>query len=122
MRELIKKQLELCSFANLSTYDPETSTFKIPRYVKPHFELGNMYLVQVSGAIVGNTDSVVAANYNNGSAPQFQFLKIFVSKSLGKMIYVDSIGFDPETRQDSTVMWSGWLPVDELTLISNIVM
>lgn len=121
MRDLIKKQLELCSFADLSNYDPETNTFKIPKYTKPHFELGNMYLVQLSGILVGNTNSVVATNYNNGTAPQFQFLKIFVSKALGKMIYVDSIGFDPETRTDSTVMWSGWLPTEELTLISNIV-
>ena len=122
MRDLIRKQLQSCSYANLNNYNPETRTFNIPKYQKPHFVLGNMYLVQVSGAVVGNTTSVVATNYNNGTAPGFQYLKIFVSKSLGKMIYVDSIGFDPDTKRDVNVMWSGWLPTEELTIISQVVM
>jgi hypothetical protein len=122
MRELIKQQLKNCSYADLSHFDPATNTFLIPRYQKPHFALGNMYLVQVSGALVNNTSSVIAANYNNGTAPSFNYLKIFVSKSLGKMIYVDSIGFDPSTKQDINIMWSGWLPTEELTLISQVVL
>ena len=122
MREIIKQQLQNCSYANLSNYDPATQTFLIPKYQKPHFVLGNMYLVQLSGALVNNISSVIAANYNNGTAPMYPFLKIFVSKSLGKMIYVDSLGFDPQTKQDINVLWSGWLPVDELTLISQVVM
>jgi hypothetical protein len=81
-----------------------------------------MYLVQVSGALVGNTHSVVATNYNNGTASMYPYLKIFVSKSLGKMIYVDSLGFDPQTKQDINVLWSGWLPTEELTMLSTIMM
>ena len=122
MRELIEQQLKNCSYANLNNFDPDTCTFKIPKYVKPHFALGQMYLVQVSGAVVNNTDSVIAANYNNGTAPKFPYLKIFVSKTLGKMIYVDSLAFDPQTKQDINIMWSGWLPVDELTMLSTIMM
>lgn len=122
MRDLIKQQLEKCSYANLTNYDPETCTFRIPRYIKPHYELGKMYLVQLSGALVNNCSSVIAANYNNGTAPSFPYLKIFVSKSLGKMIYVDSLGFDPSTRQDINVLWSGWLPTEELTMLSTVVL
>ena len=122
MRELIRQQLQNCSYADLNHFDPATNTFIIPRYQKPHFALGNMYLVQLSGVLVNNTSSVIAANYNNGTAPSFSYLKIFVSKTLGKMIYVDSIGFDPATKQDVNVMWSGWLPTEELTLISQVVL
>lgn len=121
MRDLIKQQLQKCSYANLNNFDPETRTFKIPRYVKPHYVLGNMYLVQVSGALVGNHNSVIATNYNNGTAPMYPYLKIFVSKTLGKMIYVDSLGFDPQTKQDINTMWSGWLPTEELTMLSTIM-
>lgn len=122
MRDLIKQQLQNCSYANLNNFDPETCTFHIPKYCKPHYALGNMYLVQVSGALVGNTNSVIATNYNNGTAPMYPYLKIFVSKSLGKMIYVDSLGFDPQTKQDINVLWSGWLPTEELTMLSTIIM
>ena len=122
MRDLIKQQLKNCSYANLNYFDPETNTFKIPKYVKPHFALGQMYLVQLSGILVNNTDSVIATNYNNSTAPRYPYLKIFVSKTLGKMIYVDSLAFDPQTKQDINEMWSGWLPVDELTMLSTIMM
>ena len=121
MRDLIRQQLQNCSYANLDNFDPETCTFKIPRYSKPHYTLGSMYLVQVSGALVNNTNSVIACNYNNGTAPSYPYLKIFVSKSLGKMIYVDSLGFDPQTKQDINVLWSGWLPTEELTMLSTIM-
>ena len=122
MRELIKQQLQNCSYANLNNFDFETCTFRIPKYCKPQFILGNMYLVQVSNAIVNNTSSVIASNYNNGTAPTFAYLKIFVSKSLGRLIYVDSLGFDPQTKQDINVMWSGWLPTEELNIISQVIM
>lgn len=121
MRDLIKQQLQNCSYANLTNFNPDTCTFYIPRYVKPHYALGNMYLVQVPGYLVGNSNSVIATNYNNGTAPLCPYLKIFVSKSLGKMIYVDSLGFDPQTKQDINAMWSGWLPTEELTMLSTII-
>ena len=121
MRDIIKKQLQSCSYADLSNYDPTTNTFLIPKYAKPCFVLGNMYLVQVSGALVNNLSSVTATNWNNGTAPSYPYLKIYVSKSLGKMIYVDSIGFDPQTRSDINVLWSGWLPTEELKIISAVM-
>lgn len=122
MRELIKQQLQSCSYASLTDFNSDTNTFTIPRYTKPHYELGKMYLVRLSGILINNTTSVVAVNYNRSTAPTCEYLKIFVSKTLGKMIYVDSLGFDMNTKQDVSSFWSGWLPVEELTLISNVIM
>jgi hypothetical protein len=122
MRDLIKQQLKNCSYANLTNFDSETCTFRIPKYMKPHFALGQMYLVKLSGILINNITSVVATNYNNSTAPSYPYLKIFVSKTLGKMIYVDSLGFDPQTKQDINILWSGWLPTEELTMLSTIMM
>jgi hypothetical protein len=36
------------------------------------------------------------------------------------MIYVDSIGFDFDTKQDLNMMWSGWLNTQELTQVSAL--
>jgi len=120
MNEAIKKQLELCQFANLSNYDKATNTYHIPKYAKPNYKIGNCYLVKVSGSIVKNASSVIAVNWNQGRAPQFDTLKIYVSKALGKNIYVDSLGYDLETQADTSYMWSGWLNVDDLTLIQEL--
>ena len=49
---------------------------------------------------------------------EFQYLKVYVSKLLGKMVYVDSIGYDVNTRQDINLLWSGWLPTEEITQLS----
>jgi hypothetical protein len=91
MREIIKNQLLKCTYANLNNFNPETNTFYIPKYSKPQYVVGKMYLVQLPLELLNNS-SVIATNWNNGSAPKFQYLKVYVSKLLGKMVYVDSIG------------------------------
>ena len=120
IRPIIKEQLEKCQFANLNNYDPNTNTFLIKKYSQPTYELNRCYLVRLPSNIVNNKDSVLAANWNNGSFPQTQYLKIYISKSLGTMIYVDSIGFDFETKQDLNLMWSGWLDTSSLTQIAAL--
>ena len=118
MREIIKKQLLKCTYANLNNFNPETNTFYIPKYSKPQYVVGKMYLVQLLLNLVNNTSSVIAANWNNGTAPQFQYLKVYAGKLLGKMLYVDSIGYDVNTRQDINALWSGWLPTEEITQLA----
>ena len=114
MRELIRNQLLKCTYANLNNYNAETNTFYIPKYSKPQYVINKMYLIQLPGYLVNNSVSVIATNWNNGTAPRYSYLKVYVSKILGKMIYVDSIGYDINTRQDLNTMWSGWLPTEEI--------
>lgn len=120
IRPIIKEQLEKCQFADLNNFDPNTNTFYIKKYSKPTYELNRCYLVKLPVSIVNVPDSVLAVNWNNGSCPKAQYLKIYISKVLGNMIYVDSIGFDFETRQDINAMWSGWLDINSLTQISSL--
>jgi hypothetical protein len=120
IRPLIKEQLEKCQFANLNNYDPATNTFIIKRYSQPTYDINKCYLVRLPTTIIDNNDSVLAVNWNNGTAPKTQYLKIYVSKTLGNMIYVDSAGFDVETKQDLNTMWSGWLNTSELTQIASL--
>jgi hypothetical protein len=49
-----------------------------------------------------------------------EYLKIFVSKTMGKMIFVDSLSYDIINKQDLTEMWSGWLNVDEIKYIAAL--
>lgn len=120
MNELIKKQLEQCIYANLDNYDEETNTYHIPKYTKVKYETNKMYLVKVSKEFVNNTNSVVACNWNNSTAPKYEYLKIYISKFNGKMAYIDSLAINPITKQDLTEMWSGWISIDDLTLIQEL--
>jgi hypothetical protein len=120
IRPIIKEQLEKCQFADLNNFDPNTNTFYIKKYSKPTYEVNHCYLVKLPLNIINTVDSVLAVNWNNGTCPKTQYLKIYISKALGTMIYVDSIGFDFDTKQDLNLMWSGWLNSQELTQISAL--
>ena len=120
IRPIIKEQLEKCQFANLNNYDPVSNTFRIKKNSQPTYDLNRCYLVRVPNNVVNNSDSVLAVYWNNGSSPGAQYLKIYISKVLGNMIYVDSVGFDFETKQDLNLMWSGWLDSSQLTQIAAL--
>jgi len=120
MRDLIKDQLKQVNYANLNYFDEATQTFVIPKYSKPKYELNKMYLVMLPGSIVNNKESVLASNWNNGNAPISQYLKIYISKTMGKMIYVESVAYDPEQEKETAQTWSGWLPTDEITQIATL--
>ena len=120
IRPIIKEQLEKCQFADLNNFDPKTNTFIIQKYSKPTYELNHCYLVKLPISIVNKNDSVLAVNWNNGGCPSVQYLKIYISKIMGTMIYVDSVGFDFEAKQDLNTMWSGWLNSSELVQIAAL--
>ena len=118
--KIVKEQLDKCTFADLSDYNPNTRTYHIPRYVKPNYAVGKSYLVRLDNSIVNNSNSVLAANWNNGKSPSYNYYKIYVSKALGKMISIDGLAFDIEANKDMMDMWSGWLNVDNITLIKEL--
>lgn len=118
IRSIIKEQLERCQFANLNNFDKSSATYSIRRYSKPTYDLNKCYLVKIPISIIGKQDSVLATNWNSGSAPTTEYLKIYISKKLGNMIFVDSISFDFEKGVDLPDMWSGWLDSDTLAQIA----
>lgn len=114
MRDLIRQQLSQVSYADLSHYDEATCTFNIPKYSKPKYDLEKEYLIELPGDFVNNTNSVIATNWNNCTAPSSKYLKIHVYKTMGKMIYVDSFVYDMSANKELFIMWSGWLPTEQI--------
>ena len=47
-------------------------------------------------------------------------MKIDVSKIMGKMVKVNSVGYDMKHQVDSNDVWSGWLPRKSITIIENL--
>ena len=120
MIESVKRELAKVNYADLSHYDKETNTYIIPRYSKPKYNVGKMYVVRIPLDILNMTNSALATNWNNGTCPKSEYLKIYVSKMVGKMLYVDSLGFDLEQNKDLSNMWSGYLPAEEITQIQAL--
>lgn len=120
IRPYIKEQLKKCTFADLSYFDEKTNTYLIPKYCKPTYELNKCYLIKIADYFVNNNNTVIATNWNNGMSPANSCMKIYVSKALGKMIYVDSLAYDLNTNQDINNYWSGWLSIDDLTQLAKL--
>ena len=121
IREYIKEQLSKCNFANVSNITEENGySFIIPKYSKPKYILNKCYLIKVSDMIVNKPNSVTAVNWNNGDYPRKNYLKAYVSKTFGKMIFVDCLEYDFEAKKDLETTWSGWLSVDDITQIAEL--
>ncbi len=118
--KVVKKQLEKLNWAELGSFDSTTNSYIIKKYSKPSYEAGKMYIIRLPESIVNQHNSVLAANWNSGRAPQFSCMKAYVSRIMGKMLYVDSVAYDLENQQDLSLSWSGWLPADEITQISCV--
>ena len=119
-RKIIKDQLEKVSFADLSSYNKDTNTFTIPKYSKPAFDLQQCYIIQVPATILNDTTSALATNWNFGTAPKYEYLKIYVVNKMGGMINVSSFGYDMANEADIPFTWNGWLPANEIKQIRKV--
>lgn len=116
----LDNQLKNVSFADLSNFDEATGTYTVPKYTKPVYLVGKYYIVQLDKTIVNNVTSVLATNWNHGTAPKSECLKIFVNNTMGTMIRVDSLAHDMITGQDQLTVWSGWLDINMLDQIQAL--
>lgn len=125
MNKLIQDQLLKCHYIDLNglnniSIDKNKYTYHILKYTKPKYEIGSCYIIKVSRELVNNQASTYATNWNHGTSPQYEYLKIYINKKLALNIYVDSIGFNFETKEDINIMWSGWLNINDIEQIADL--
>lgn len=117
---IIEEQLKKCQFADLTNFDEATNTYHISKYAKPIYTAGCCYLIKLPGELIKNPTTILAVNWNHGTAPQHEYYKAYVNKTLGKMIYCDCLAYDFENRKDLSIMFSGWFDTETLTQIAKL--
>ena len=114
MNKVVEEQLKKVKVAQLPSYDETTLRIKIPKVssiINSDLNEGQCYLIQVEDYIVKPFDGFsLHDNWNNGIAPKHKFLKVEVVKTMGKMIKVNSVGYDFMNKVDTMDLWEGWLP------------
>ena len=114
MNKVVEEQLKKVKVAQLPSYDETTLRIKIPKVssiINSDLNEGQCYLIQVEDYIVKPFDGFsLHDNWNNGIAPKHKFLKVEVIKIMGKMIKVNSVGYDFMNKVDTMDLWEGWLP------------
>lgn len=117
MNNIIEKQLQLIE-ADLSNFNAEENTFIIPRKRDIKIEEDTCYLVHCKPTLFIN--ETLKVNWNSGSLPSEDYLIVFVNKIMGKMIKVDSVGYDAINKKDTAYHWSGWLTLADLDIIQKM--
>lgn len=121
MNKIVEDQLAKVQIAELPYYDETTLHMIIPKKSKIDFVEGKCYLIQLEDYLVKPFEGfTLHDNWNKGIPPKHHFLKAEVSQIMGKMIKVNSIGFDYDNKIDTTDLWEGWLPRKGIKIIQML--
>ena len=123
MNPLIKKQLEAIKKVTLPHYDEDTLSIFIPKQtdLKIDLQINKCYLIELEDYIIKPfKDFTLHDNWNNGIPPKHKYLKCEVEKIMGKMVKVNSIGYDYVNNVDTNDLWDGWLPQKGFKILKEI--
>lgn len=112
MNKLTKAQLQKVSIACLDNFDEQNQKFFIPRFKKDRYEIGKNYLVCLDDTLLNiECNQILVSNWNKNTIPPCKYMNVNVVKTMGRMIYIDGIGFDIDNNKNINKIWSGWLPI-----------
>lgn len=125
MNPLIKTQLNKLKSTVGVDFDESTTQITIPRnsYTPNPTELAvdQCYLISVEDYILKPPEGfTLHTNWNNNKIPKDKVMKVDVLTKMGKMIKVNSIGYDMKNQRDTSNMWEGWLPEKSITIIERL--
>jgi hypothetical protein len=121
MNKLIRNELNKVTTADLSNYNKDKGEFLIPRIKQFRLEENSYYIIKLDNSLLDeNKTSTLSANWNQGTLPPSKYLKIDVSKIMGKMVRVNSIAYDYDNNKDLNIPWSGWLPITQIEILEKI--
>ena len=119
MNKIIEAQLNKVKEADLSQFDPETNTYKIPRKKDIKVEEDGCYLIRCKPTLF--TNIVLKTNWNNDKPfPKTTYLKIDVSRKMSGMIKVVGIGYDIVNHTSLDYFWTGWLTLNDIEVIKKL--
>jgi hypothetical protein len=122
MNPLIKDQLSKVRRVKLPPFDDTTQVITVQRgdvrTISDTLQEDCCYLISVEDYILNPPDGfTLHTNWNNNTVPKHKVMKVDITKIMGKMVKVNSVGYDMKNHLDLPDMWSGWLPRKSITII-----
>lgn len=124
MNPLIKDQLGKIRRIRVPAFDDSTTILTLSKSgvtMDSGLQEDRCYLISVEDYILNPPEGfTLHTNWNNNIAPKHKVMKVDVTKIMGKMIKVNSIGYDMKNQVDTNDMWSGWLPQKSIKIIERL--
>lgn len=121
LSKIVKEQLAKCTLIDTSCLNDSSPSALIKKINRIKIDIGNIYVIELSENLLKPPpDSILVINWNGGSIPRSKYYKAEVTKKLNNMIRITGIEYNPETNQDNNIIWEGWLPLDNITIMSKL--
>lgn len=121
---LVKEQLEKLAEKKLCQFDDDTYVIDIKKNTTitgEQLKENECYIITVEDYILHPPEGfTLHTNWNNNIIPKHSAMKIDVCKVMGKMVKVNSIGYDLKNQVDTNDVWVGWLPQKSITVIERL--
>ena len=120
MNKDIEKELKKVVGVELPEYE---NVYEIIISKKTVLELeeGNCYLIEIADYVLNPPpDFTLHANWNKNTKPVDKTLSVEVTKVAGKMILVNSFGYDLSINKTNNNFWQGWLPRKSIKIIKKL--
>ena len=118
MNKIIAEQLRKVKEIDVDNLHFEEGKCFIPQKKTIKIEEDCCYKIFLMPTLFVNT--ALGTNWNGGSYPLKNYLKVDVIKNMGKMIKVTGVAYDPSTGGNINYFWSGWLTVQDIQIIEKI--
>lgn len=123
MHPIIESQLKKVKKADLSnktvSADNQITSWIIPKHIDLKVETNEVYIIELSDSLLTESATFALNIWNHGKVPPAKILKACVNAEISGMISIDGLAYDPVTQTAGTDLWSGWLPLNDLKIISK---
>ena len=104
--------------ADFSKFDYDTYTLVIPRVKDIKLEVNGLYIIKIDKALMGS--SMFNMNWNKGMPPISEYLQADITNMMSQVMRCNCLDYDPEAKKAGTRVWSGWLPLNGVTVIEKL--
>ena len=125
MRDYILRQLKNCKVAKIPKIDEHTNKIVIDKIgSKNGMSLlpTHYYLIELEDSVLSPSSSyVLHQNWNNSIYPMDKYYKCECVKVMAGMVKIEGSGCNDSSGNPSGRTWGGWLPIDGINIIKEIV-
>lgn len=124
MNPLIREQLLKVRRVDLSDAPDTVTRIEIDKIDLKSLKIcekDTCYIIQVEDYILKPPEGfTLHSNWNNNVIPKSKYMKVEVLQIMGKMIKVNSLGYNPKTNETTGDAWVGWLPEKSIKIIERL--